>query len=84
MVLGVCVGMGMGVGMNEIFVNEDEDNVGKPLIIVPASSSKKFHFFYSKGEVKRLPNDFVFPQMTFCSLIVNWFFVETLAKRLCH
>jgi hypothetical protein len=59
--------------MNEIFVNAEEESAGKPLTIVPAASSKKFHFFYSHGKVKRLPNDFVFPHMGFCALIVNWF-----------
>jgi hypothetical protein len=59
--------------VNEIFVNEEEESAGKPLTIVPSNSSKKFHFFYSKGQVKRLPNDFVFPHMGLCALVVNWF-----------
>jgi hypothetical protein len=39
--------------------------------IVPTNSSKKFHFFYSQGEVKRFTNDFVFPHMTLCALVTN-------------
>ncbi len=45
----------------------------KPLTIVPSNSSKKFHFFFSKGQVERLPNDFVFPHMGLCALVVHWF-----------
>jgi hypothetical protein len=59
--------------VNEIFVNEEEESAGKLLMIVPSNSSKKFHFFYSKGQVKRLPNDIVFPHMGLCALVVNWF-----------
>ena len=33
----------------------------------------KFHFFYSQGEVKHLPKDFVFPHMTLCTLVTSWF-----------
>lgn len=58
---------------NEIFVNAEEEAKGKPVTIVPASSEKKFHFFYSNGELRRLPPKFVFPHMGLCSLIVNWF-----------
>jgi hypothetical protein len=59
--------------MNEVFVNEEEESAVKPLTIVPSNSSKKFHFFFSKGQVERLPNDFVFPHMGLCALVVNWF-----------
>ena len=59
--------------MNEIFVNEDKESARKLLMIVSSNSSKKFHFFYSKGQVKRLLNDFVFPHMGLCALAVNWF-----------
>jgi hypothetical protein len=62
-----------GDRVNEIFVNEEKESAGKPLTIVPSNSSKKFHFFYSKGQVKCLPNDFVFPHMGLCALVVNWF-----------
>jgi hypothetical protein len=62
-----------GDSVNETFVDEEEESVGKPLTIVPPNSSKKFHFFYSKGQVKCLPNDFVFPHMGLCALAVNWF-----------
>jgi hypothetical protein len=58
--------------VNEIFVNEEEKSAGKPLMIVPSNSSKKFHFFYPEGQVKRLPNDFIFPHMGLCALVVNW------------
>jgi hypothetical protein len=58
---------------NEIFVNAEDEAKGKPVTIVPASSEKKFHFFYSNGELRRLPPKFVFPHMGLCSLIVNWF-----------
>ena len=68
---------------NEICVNAEEEAKGKPVTIVPASSKKKFHFFYSNGDLRCLPPKFVFPHMGLCSLIVNWF-VGTLAKKLCH
>ncbi len=29
--------------------------------------------FYSKGQVKHLPNNFIFPHMGLCALVVNWF-----------
>ena len=58
---------------DEIFVNAEEESKGKPVTIVPASSEKKFHFFFSNGELRRLPPNFVFPHMGLCSLIVNWF-----------
>jgi hypothetical protein len=44
----------LGDCVNEIFVNEEEESAGKLLTIVPLNSSKKFHFFYLKGQVKRL------------------------------
>jgi hypothetical protein len=62
-----------GDSVNEIFVNEKEESARKPLMIVPPNSSKNFHFFYSKGQVKCLPNDFIFPHMGLCALVVNWF-----------
>ena len=58
---------------NEIFVSAEEETAGKSLIIVPSNRSKKFHFFYSKGEVKHLPKYFVFPHMTLCTLVTSWF-----------
>jgi hypothetical protein len=59
--------------VNEIFVNEDKESARKLLMIVPSNSSKKFYFFYLTGQVKRLPNDFSFPHMGLCALVVNWF-----------
>jgi hypothetical protein len=53
---------------NEIFVNEEEESARKPLTIVPLNRSKKFHFFYLKGQVKRLM------RMTLSSL--TWVFVH--------
>ncbi len=50
--------------LDEIFVNAEEEIARKSLTIVPTNSSKKFYFFYSQGEVKHLPNDFVFSHMT--------------------
>ncbi len=70
---GVSCFDGPGDCAKEIFVNEEEESAGKPLLIVPSNSSKKFHFLYSKGQVKRLPNDFVFPHMGLCALVANWF-----------
>ncbi len=58
---------------DENFVNAEEEAAGKSLTIVPTNSDKKFHFFYSQVEVKRLLNDFVFPHMTLCTLVMNWF-----------
>ena len=55
---------------NEIFVNAEEESKGKPVTIAPASSEKKFHFFFSNGELRRLPPSFVFPHMGLCLLIV--------------
>ncbi len=63
-------------------MNEEEESAGKPLTIVPPNSSKKFHFFYLKGNVKRLPNDFVFPHMGLCALVVNWFCGNSSQKTL--
>jgi hypothetical protein len=62
-----------GDRVNESFVNEDEESARKLLMIVLLNISKKFPFFYSKSQVKRLPNDFVFPHMGLCALVVNWF-----------
>ena len=44
-----------------------------PLTIVAPNRSSKFHYFFSRGEMKRLPKNFVFPYMTLCTLVVNWF-----------
>ena len=63
-------------GGDEILVSGEEEAAGKPLTIVeqlPSNRSKKFHFFYSKGEVKCLPNNFVFSHMTLCTLVMSWF-----------
>ena len=68
--------------MNEIIVSAEEETAGKILTIVPSNRSKKFHFFYSKGEVKRLPNDFVFPHMTLCTLVTSWFCGNPSTKTL--
>ncbi len=54
---------------DEILVNVEEEAAGKSLTIVPTNSDTKFHFFYSQGEVKCLPNDFVFPHMTLCARV---------------
>jgi hypothetical protein len=67
---------------DEIFINAEEENAGKSLTIVPTNSNKKFHFFYSQGEVKHLPNDFVFPHMTLCALVTNWFCRNPTTKTL--
>ena len=63
------------VNVNEIFVNDAEDQAETetPLTIVAPNRRNKFHYFFSKGEMKRLPNNFVFPHMTLCTLVVNWF-----------
>ncbi len=68
--------------VNEIFVNEEEESARKLLTIVLPNSSKKFHFFYLKGQVKRFPNDFVFPHMSLCALVVNWFCGNPTQKTL--
>jgi hypothetical protein len=61
---------------DEFFVNDSDDDP-RPLTIVEASgasnSSRRFQFFYSGGEISRVPNDFEFPQMTLCTLITSWF-----------
>jgi hypothetical protein len=62
-----------GDSVNEIFVNEEEESAGKLLTVVPPNSGKKFHFFFLKGQVKCLLNDFVFPHMGLCAIMVNWF-----------
>ena len=78
-----CFDAGPGDCMNnDIFVNAEEEAAGKPLTIVPAARDKKFHFFYSNGKVKRLPNDFVFPHMGLCALVVNWFCGNPSAKTM--
>ena len=66
-------GIGDDTGFNEIFLTASENVTDKSLTIVPSNRSKKFHFFYSKGEVKRLPNNFVFPHMPLCTLATSWF-----------
>jgi hypothetical protein len=67
---------------DEIFVNAEEEVAGKLLTIVLTNSDKKFHFFYSQGEVKRLPYDFVFPHMPLCAIVTNWFCRNPSAKTL--
>ena len=58
------------------FVNDaaDESVGGQPLNIVENVSRRKFQYFYSAGgSIRRLPQNFVFPHMGLCALIVNWF-----------
>ena len=55
-----------------LFVDAAENDVGKPLNIVE-NGKRKFQYFYSAAGIRRLPNDFVFPQMGLCALVVNWF-----------
>ncbi len=69
-------------GFDDILLTASEDMTDKSLTIVPSNRSKKFHFFYMKGEVKRLPNDFVFPHMTLCTLVTSWFCGNPSAKTL--
>jgi hypothetical protein len=77
-----CFDAAPGDCMNDIFVNAEEEAAGKPLTIVPAGRDKKFHFFYSNGKVKRPPNDFGFPHMGLCALVVNWFCGNPSAKMM--
>ena len=78
----VFAGDGEGTCFDDIFVTASEEDKDKSLTIVPQNRSKKFHFFYSKGEVRRLPNDFVFPHMTLCALVTSWFCGNPSAKTL--
>ena len=43
------------------------------LTIVEPSCGRKFQFFFSAGNLSRVPVDFVFPKMTLCTLITSWF-----------
>ena len=74
-------GDGDGAGF-DIFVSPSEEETDKPLTIVPSNRSNKFTFFYSKGEVNRIPHDFVFPHMTLCTLVTSWFCGNPSAKTL--
>jgi len=76
------VGVKDGTGFNFIFLTALEEVTDKSLTIVPSNRSKKFHFFYSKGEVKRLPIGFIFPHMTLCTLVTSWFCGNPSAKTL--
>jgi len=75
-------GDGDGAGFDDIFVSPSEEETDKPLTIVPSNRSKKFTFFYSKGEVNRIPHDYVFPHMTLCTLVTSWFCGNPSAKTL--
>jgi hypothetical protein len=68
--------------LDEIFVNAKEEAASKSLTIVPTNSSKKVHLFYSQGELNFFPNDFVFPHMTHCALVTNWFCGNPSTKML--
>ncbi len=76
------VGIEDGTGLDDIFLTASEEVTDKSLTIVPSNRSKKCHFFYSKGEVKRLPIDFVFPHMTLCTLVTSWFCGNPSTKTL--
>ena len=59
----------------EFVVNDEEE---QPLTFVPnndhaAGGQQKFQYFYSAGEIKHLPKDFIFPHMGLCALVLNWF-----------
>jgi hypothetical protein len=57
----------------EIFGNDAEESVGQQITVV-VNGRRKFHCFYSAGEIIRLPKDFVIPHMGLCALVVNcWF-----------
>ena len=60
---------------NEFLVGEADEDTPQPLTIVDgsASNSRTFQFFYSGGEISRLSKNFVFPDMTLCTLITSWF-----------
>jgi len=45
------VGIEDGSAFNDIFLTASEEVTDKSLTIVPSNRSKKFHFFYSQGEV---------------------------------
>jgi hypothetical protein len=55
--------------LDDFFVNAEEETASKSLVtIVLSNSSKKIYFFYSQGEVKRLPNEFGVPSHdSFCT-----------------
>ncbi len=76
----------VGDGISDDFlVNSDGDeNFSRPLTIVEesASNSRRFQFFYSVGEIRRLPKDFTFPHMTLCRLITSWFCGNPSTKTL--
>ena len=67
---------------NNFFVTAEEETASKSLTIVLSNRSKKFHFFYSQGEVKRLLMDLVFPHMTLCTLVTSWFCGNPSTKTL--
>ena len=76
------VGIEDGTGFDDIFLTASEELTNKSLTIVPSDRSKKFHFFYLKGEVKRLPIDFIFPHMTLCTSVTSWFCRNPRTKTL--
>ncbi len=55
----------------EIFVTDADELAGRPLVI--ANRTNRFQFFFSDGQMKRLPRNFMFPHMGLCALVVNWF-----------
>jgi hypothetical protein len=48
-------------------------NSSSALTIVEPSCGRKFQFFFSAGNLSRVPADFIFPKMTLCTLISSWF-----------
>ncbi len=62
----------------EVMVGGVSDSVStitnsSALTIVEPSCGRKFQFFFSAGNLSRVPVDFVFPKMTLCTLITSWF-----------
>jgi hypothetical protein len=75
-------GDGGDTDFGDIFITPSEEEADKALTIVPSNRSKKFTFFYSNGEVNRVPKDFVLPHMTLCTLVISWFCGNPSTKTL--
>jgi hypothetical protein len=67
--------VGDGIADEFLVSSDDGKNFSQPLTLVEKSAldSRRLQSFYSVGEIRCLPKDFVFSHMTLCTLITSWF-----------
>ena len=61
------------VAVGSIEDNEPSQGDTGPVTLLDRATGHRYQYFCSAGGIRRLPDDFVFPKMSFVTLITSWF-----------